>query len=116
MSFNRPKTLVSTVTEKGSGSNDFSALITPARKSGAVKAYADVRIETLDGALVLRGFSVVQKPGQSPWVGLPQKPRITLGLYAHVVPQSQRKAVDKLAGVIRRTQLLTEPRIADSAA
>ncbi len=43
-------------------------------------------------------------------------PRITLGLYAHVVPQSQRKAVDKLAGVIRRTQLLTEPRIADSAA
>jgi integrase len=36
-------------------------------------------------------------------------PRITLGLYAHVVPQSQRDAVDGLA------QLLTEPRIADSA-
>lgn len=36
-------------------------------------------------------------------------PRITLGLYAHVVPQSQREAVDGLA------QLLTEPRIADSA-
>jgi integrase len=35
-------------------------------------------------------------------------PRITLGLYAHVVPQSQRDAVDGLA------QLLTEPRIADS--
>ncbi len=61
--------------------NDFSALITPARKSGAVKAYADVRIETLDGALVLRGFSVVQKPGQSPWVGLPQKPGTTPGKY-----------------------------------
>jgi hypothetical protein len=26
-------------------------------------------------------------------------PRITLGLYAHVVPQSQRKAVDALAGL-----------------
>jgi integrase len=36
-------------------------------------------------------------------------PRITLGLYAHVVPQSQREAVDGLA------QLLTQPRIADSA-
>jgi integrase len=36
-------------------------------------------------------------------------PRITLELYAHVVPQSQRDAVDGLA------QLLTEPRIAGSA-
>jgi integrase len=42
-------------------------------------------------------------------------PRITLGLYAHVVPQSQRDAVEGLASAISSGQLLTEPRIADSA-
>ena len=42
-------------------------------------------------------------------------PRITLGLYAHVVPQSQRDAVEGLASAISSAQLLTEPRIADSA-
>jgi integrase len=38
-------------------------------------------------------------------------PRITLGLYSHVIPKSQRDAVSRLA-----EQLLTQPRIADSAA
>jgi integrase len=42
-------------------------------------------------------------------------PRITLGLYAHVVPQSQRDAVEGLASAISSAQLLTEARIADSA-
>jgi integrase len=42
-------------------------------------------------------------------------PRITLGLYAHVVPQSQRDAVEDLASTFSSGQLLTEPRIADSA-
>jgi integrase len=41
--------------------------------------------------------------------------RITLGLYGHVIPQSQRDAVSSLAARLGR-QLLTEPRIADSAA
>jgi integrase len=40
--------------------------------------------------------------------------RITLGLYGHVVPQSQRDAVNGLAARLGG-QLLTEPRIADSA-
>lgn len=49
-------------------------------------------------------------------------PRITLGLYGHVIPQSQRDALGNLAARLanagRRTglQLLTRPRIADSAA
>jgi integrase len=49
-------------------------------------------------------------------------PRITLGLYGHVIPQSQRDALESLAARLantrRRTglQLLTRPRIADSAA
>jgi integrase len=42
-------------------------------------------------------------------------PRITLGLYAHVVPQSQRDAIEGLASALGSGQLLTEPRIADSA-
>jgi integrase len=42
-------------------------------------------------------------------------PRITLGLYGHVIPQSQRDAVRGLAMRLAN-QLLTEPGIADSAA
>jgi hypothetical protein len=42
-------------------------------------------------------------------------PRITLGLYGHVIPQSQRDAVGGLAARLEG-QLLTEPRTADSAA
>jgi integrase len=41
--------------------------------------------------------------------------RVTLGLYGHVIPQSQRDAMNGLAARLGR-QLLTEPRIADSAA
>ena len=49
-------------------------------------------------------------------------PRITLGLYGHVIPQSRRDAVASLAARLAnkrrstRSQLLTRPRIADSAA
>ena len=35
-------------------------------------------------------------------------PRITLGLYAHVVPQSQREAVEGLASALSSDQLLTQ--------
>lgn len=42
-------------------------------------------------------------------------PRITLGLYGHVIPESQRKAVGRLAARLN-VQLLTGARIADSAA
>jgi integrase len=42
-------------------------------------------------------------------------PRNTLGLYAHVVPQSQRDAVEGLASALGSVQLLTQHLIADSA-
>ncbi len=42
-------------------------------------------------------------------------PSITLGLYGHVIPKSQRKAVGQLAAKLS-AQLLTGARIADSAA
>jgi len=41
--------------------------------------------------------------------------RITLGLYAHVVPQSQRDAVEGLASALGSGQLLTQQSNADSA-
>src|SRR5215470_1725134 len=41
-------------------------------------------------------------------------PRITLGLHAHVVPQSQRDAVEELASALGSGQLLTQRLIADS--
>lgn len=40
--------------------------------------------------------------------------RITLGLYGHVIPESQRNAVTALADRISGAQLLTRARIADS--
>jgi hypothetical protein len=42
-------------------------------------------------------------------------PRITLGLYVHVVPQSQRDAVEGLASALSWGQLLTRQLNADSA-
>jgi len=42
-------------------------------------------------------------------------PRITLGLYAHVVPQSQRDAVEGLAIALGSGELLTQQSNADSA-
>jgi hypothetical protein len=42
-------------------------------------------------------------------------PRITLGLYAHVVPQSQRDAVEGLASTLCSGQLLTQRLNADLA-
>jgi integrase len=42
-------------------------------------------------------------------------PRITLELYAHVVPQSQRDAVEGLASALGSGQLLTQQLNADSA-
>jgi tetratricopeptide (TPR) repeat protein len=45
----------------------------------------------------------------------PSDPRITLGLYAHVVLQSRRNALRDLASALGSGQLLTQQLIADSA-
>jgi len=61
-------------------------------------------------ALIDRGASITTVGAQLRH----SDPRITLGLYAHVVPKSQRDAVDGLASVISSGQLLTQALIADS--
>ena len=63
-------------------------------------------------ALIDRGASITSAGAQLKH----SDPRITLGLYAHVVPQSQRDAVEGLASAISSGQLLTQRLIADSGA
>lgn len=62
-------------------------------------------------ALIDRGASITTVGAQLRH----SDPRITLGLYAHVVPQSQRDAVEGLASAISSGQLLTQQSNADSA-
>lgn len=38
---------------------------------GQLKAFADVTIATAIGEITLRGFRVIQKDGEAPWVGFP---------------------------------------------
>lgn len=40
-------------------------------ESGQLKAFADITLLTPFGEITLRGFRIVQKPGQSPWVAYP---------------------------------------------
>ena len=40
-------------------------------RTGNIKAYADVTVPTALGEITLKGFRVVQKDGQAPWVGFP---------------------------------------------
>jgi integrase len=60
-------------------------------------------------ALIDRGASITTVGAQLRH----SDPRITLGLYAHVVPQSQRDAVEGLASALGSGQLLTQHSIAD---
>jgi integrase len=62
-------------------------------------------------ALIDRGASITTVGAQLRH----SDPRITLGLYAHVVPQSQRDAVEGLAIALGSGQLLTQQLNADSA-
>jgi integrase len=62
-------------------------------------------------ALIDRGASITTVGAQLRH----SDPRITLGLYAHVVPQSQRDAVEGLASALGSGQLLTQQLNADLA-
>jgi hypothetical protein len=42
-------------------------------KPGPVKAYADVEMRTTNGALVERGYAVIQKDNKPPFVGFPSR-------------------------------------------
>jgi len=63
----------------------FIAELKLTETTGPVKARADVRIELPGGSLELFGFSVIQKDGEPPWVGFPQKQGKIPGKYFPVV-------------------------------
>jgi len=56
-----------------------------ASKIGAVKAYADVTLQTESGELILVGFSVIEKNGKPPWIGSPQRAGKIPGKYFPIV-------------------------------
>jgi len=64
-------------------------------ESGALKAFADVSISSGLGEITLKGFRVVQKPEQDPWVGLPTISYIRAG-------QTVNKPLLELSATLRR--------------
>lgn len=40
-------------------------------QSGQLKAFADVTLHTTLGEITIRGFRVVHKPDQAPWIAFP---------------------------------------------
>lgn len=59
--------------------------ITPSANGCAVKAYADVRLDSEAGSVVLHGCSVIDSDGKPPWVGFPQKPGKNANKYFPVI-------------------------------
>jgi DNA-binding cell septation regulator SpoVG len=42
-------------------------------RPGSLRAYADVQIQTSNGILLKRGYAVIQKEGNPPFVGFPSR-------------------------------------------
>jgi hypothetical protein len=63
----------------------ISVEIRPNNRPGPVKAYADVRIQTLRGMLCERGYAVIHKDGGTPFVGFPSRPGNIAGKFFPVV-------------------------------
>jgi DNA-binding cell septation regulator SpoVG len=50
-------------------------------KPGPLKAFAELTLNLPNGQLRLHGFSVIEQPGKSAWVGFPQKLGKVAGKY-----------------------------------
>jgi len=64
---------------------EISVEIRLSNRPGAVKAYADVRIQTGDGTLQVLGYAVIQKDGGSPFIGSPSRQGNTPGKFFPIV-------------------------------
>jgi DNA-binding cell septation regulator SpoVG len=64
---------------------DVTAEIRLNTKPGAVKAYADVRIETGEGVLWERGYAVIQKEKNAPFIGFPSRAGTTQGKFFPII-------------------------------
>ena len=80
-------------------SDGFFVDIRPATRPGPVKAYADLRIKLQTGELVLHGFSIIEKDGEPPWIGFPQKQGNRAGKYFPVV-EAEGKVREMIVGAV----------------
>lgn len=48
-------------------------------EKGSLKAFADVTITSLIGEITVKGFRVIQKDGEAPWIGFPSNSYIKNG-------------------------------------
>ncbi|HEV8337618.1 MAG TPA: hypothetical protein VGR67_14490 [Candidatus Polarisedimenticolia bacterium] len=67
-------------------------------EQGTIKAYADVTISTAIGEVTIKGFRVVSKNGEAPWVGFPN---ITYSKNGQTV---KKAVLDLRSGVKRRIE------------
>jgi hypothetical protein len=54
-------------------------------RPGAVKAYADIQIQTDGGILQEKGYAVIQKDGAAPFIGFPSRPGSIPGKFFPIV-------------------------------
>jgi DNA-binding cell septation regulator SpoVG len=84
----------------------ISAEIRLATKPGPLKAYADVRIETAEGVLCEQGYAVIQKDGNSPFVGFPCRQGNTPGKYFAIIEAEgdiRKEIVNAILAAYRNT-------------
>jgi len=75
-------------------------------RAGPVKAYADVRLETPEGALNEKGYAVIQKAGGSPFIGFPSRPGNTPGKFFPIIDAEgdiRKEIFDAILAAFRKT-------------
>jgi DNA-binding cell septation regulator SpoVG len=86
---------------------DISAEIRLSNKPGAVKAYADIRIQTDGGRLQEKGYAVIQKDGGAPFIGFPSRPGNTPGKFFPIVDAEgdiRSAIIDAIMATYRKSQ------------
>jgi DNA-binding cell septation regulator SpoVG len=63
----------------------ISVEIRLSNRPGPVKAYADIQLQTAEGALHEKRNAVIQKEGGSPFIGFPSRPGNTSGKFFPII-------------------------------
>ncbi len=80
--------------------------IQPLTNTGNLRAFADVKI----GPVTIKGFRVVQQPGQQAWVSVPQQQNRD-GKYFNLLHFDDRGFLDQVRGeVLRAWEHMSKPR------
>ena len=84
----------------------ISVEIRLSNRPGPVKAYADVQFQTSEGALYEKGYAVIQKDGDSPFIGFPSRPSNTPGKFFPIVDAEgdiRKEIFDAILAAFRKT-------------